>query len=304
MEFTKDQLDSSLAGLKDLQKSLEASQQGKILQKSEVPSNSPGDDQLNKSSGPANDQDGMAYGPQYSGKEGGQASGRKDESYEKAGDYKDDDDEKMKKMKMAKMEKACPDDEEDDEKMSKMKDGHNMSKMDMDKMEKMKYSHADDGSENSLLKSFQEDGELKKAIDVSKFLGSLVEKTTNHLSKIDGRLEKSFSHMLEQSNSQNQVIQLLSGELDSLKKSFEQVLNQPAYAPRSMGAGINAISRGPDDLNKSMAPNRDPMMLKKSILNSMMKDVESGTLDAGTLIKYETTNEISEENFRHYGPRA
>ncbi len=294
MEFTKEQLDSSLAGLKDLQKSLEASQHGKIMQKSttpasqekEVPSNSSSEIDLNKS-GNANKLSGNSTGPQYDGKEGSQASERKDESYEKAGDYKDDDDEKMSKMK-----KDDDKDEDKDDDMKKKKD--------------MKYSHADDGDDSSLVKSFTEDGELKKAIDVSKFLGSLVNKTTECLDQMDSRLHKSFSHLLEQSNVQNQVIQQLAVENAELKKSFDNVLSQPAYAPRSagVGVGLNAVGRGPDDLNKSMAPNRDPMVLKKSILNRMMKDVESGSLNASDLIKYETTNEISEEHFRSYGPQA
>ncbi len=293
MEFTKEQLDSSLAGLKDLQKSLESSQHGKILQKSttpadqekEVPSNTGGENDLNKS-GAANKLSGNETGPQYDGKEGGQASERKDESYEKAGDHKYDDDEKMSKMK-----KDDDDDDKDDKK---------------EKMEKMKYSHADDGDESSLVKSFTEDGELKKAIDVSKFLGSLVNKTTECLDQMDSRLHKSFSHLLEQSNVQNQVIQQLAVENSELKKSFDQVLSQPAYAARSagVGVGLNAVGRGPDDLNKSMSPNLDPRVMKKSILNGMMKDVESGSLNAQDLIKYETTDEISEEHFRHYGQRT
>lgn len=167
-------------------------------------------------------------------------------------------------------------------------------------MEKMNYSHASE--ESDLLKSFQEDGQLKKAIDVSDFLKSLVEKTTLHLSAVDGRLEKSFSHLLEIFDSQNEVITNLAEKYEGLQKSFNDVLAQPVGAPRSVGNGILPIGRGPGDLNKSQINN--PVLLRKSILNKMSLAFEKGEIRDTEIIKFESTGEISNENLARFGSQG
>jgi len=304
VEFTKEQLDNSLANLKNLEKSLEASQSGELLKKSdpnaennqkqeEGSDNGSGEKDLNKS-GAANQLEGDKFGPQYSGTEGGHASERKDESYEKGGDKdmsKMSDEEKKKYM----------------EKMKKM-GGHDDMKKAKD-MEKMKYSHADEEGEeeNSLLKSFSENGELKKAVDVSSFLKSFLERNCEHLQNVDNRLEKSFVHLLETNQTQNVVIAKLADNLETMQKSLDQITTGAIAGPKSFGinGGVNAIQRNQGDLNKSMNENqnRNPDIMKKSILNSMMLDVEKKAYPIENLIKFEATNEISEQDLAHYGKR-
>lgn len=293
MEFTKDQLNTSLANLKNLEKSLEASQSGELLKKSdpnaesnqkqeEGSDNGSGNEDLNKSDA-ANKLDGMQYGPQHSGKEGDHASDRKDESYEKGGDKdmsKMSDDEKKAYM----------------EKMKKMKGSDNMKK-----------SESVEGEEdNSLLKSFSENGEVKKAVDVSSFLKSFLERNCEHLQNVDSRLEKSFIHLLETNQIQNNVISKLADNLETMQKSLDQITTGAIAGPKSFGVhgGVNAIQRGQGDLNKSMGENKpNADIMKKSILNNMMRDVENKSYPIENLIKFESTNEISEQDLAHYGKR-
>lgn len=178
-------------------------------------------------------------------------------------------------------------------------------------MHNMAYSHAtDENDTNSLVKSFQEDGELKKAIEVSDFLKSLVDKTTSHLSSVndhlqtvDSRLEKSFSHLLETIQTQNKVIINQGEQIEGLQKSFNDVLNQPVGVPRSLGNSVVPVGRVPGDFSKSLN-DQNPMLLKKSILRNMTKAVEAGDLHDIDLIKFETTGEISNDNLNRFGSQG
>ena len=148
--------------------------------------------------------------------------------------------------------------------------------------------------ESDLVKSFEEDGNLKKAIDVSDFLKSLVGKTTDSIGAMDDRLEKSFGKIFELSTMQNAVIKSLALQVDGLSKSLGELRGVPAGMPRS--AGVSPVHRGAGDLNKSQGSQPDPQFLRKSILSKMGTAVQKGELDAMSLIKFETTGEISAED--------
>ena len=305
MEITEEGLKSSLNELQDLEKSHKADGIGEPLKKSaETPAvadveNSGGEEGLSKAGGEHTGEQG--HGEMY------KAYDMKKKDYESDMDY----DERMKKMgahdDMAKMHGGASTGYHGEAKKMEGESDHsyeirkkNMAVHSGD-MHKMAYSHANE--ENDLLKSFQEDGQLKKAIDVSDFLKSLVEKTTLHLSSVDERLEKSFSLLLETIETQNSVITNQSTQIEGLQKSFEQVLNQPVGSPRSVGGGVLPIGRGPGDLNKSQA-SQNPMLLRKSILNKMAAAFERGEIRDTDLIKFESTGEISNENLSRFGSQG
>ena len=192
MEITEEGLKSSLNELQDLEKSHKATDIGEPLKKSaETPAaadvgKSDNETDLNKGGGAPAGKGGHEdmYKAHYMKKMAGESDHDYDNRMKKAHDYDGD----MKKMgpydhmnknydhggehvkpstgyhgEMSKMEGESDHDYEIRMKnMAEAKPGH---------MEKMAYSHA--GEENDLLKSFQEDGQLKKAIDVSDFLKSL-----------------------------------------------------------------------------------------------------------------------------------
>lgn len=273
MEITEEALKSSLTELQDLEKSHNATGISEPLKKADVEI-SASEEELNKGGGEHTSEQG--HGDMYKGHNMKKMDDESDHDYE----------ERMKKMK-------------------KMGDHDDMKKMgDHGDMNKMKYSQADDSDqENELLKSFQQDGQLKKAIDVSDFLKSLVEKTTDHLSAVDGRLEKSFSHLLEIVESQNTFIADMATKYEGLQKSFNEVLAQPMGGPRSLGHAVSPVGRGPGDLNKSQF-SQDPAQLRKSILNKMTLACEKGEIRDVELIKFESTGEISNENLTRFGSQG
>ena len=150
-------------------------------------------------------------------------------------------------------------------------------------------------AENELVKSFQENGDLKKAIDVSDFLKSLVNQTTDSIGSMDERLNKSFGAMFDMNIKQNDIIKSLGDQVIELSKSLGELRGVPAGAPRSVG--ISPVGRNEGDLAKSGASdNINPQELRKSILNRMTMAVEAGELDSLAVVKFDATGEVSEEN--------
>jgi len=301
MEITEEALKSSLNELQDLEKSQNDAGIGEPLKKSaEIPAaadveNSGGEEDLNKAGGEHTSEQG--HGDMYKMQGHDEPEEAYHERMKKMGDHGD----------MAKMHGGASTGYHGEPTKMEGESDHsyeirkkNMAVPSGD-MHKMAYSQA--GEENDLLKAFQEDGQLKKAIDVSDFLKSLVERTTLHLSAVDERLEKSFSILLETIDAQNEVIAKQTTQLEGLQKSFENVLSQPVGGPRSLGHGIQPIGRGPGDLNKGQN-NQNPMALKKSILNNMMLACEKGEIRDTDLIKFESTGEISNENLSRFGSQG
>lgn len=311
MEITKDALKSSLNELQDLEKSHKATGIGEPLKKSaETPADADvensGETDLSKGGGHED-----LYKAHYMKKMAGESDHDYDNRMKKGHDYDDDMSKKYDHSGTAPEhvkpstgyhgESGKMEGESDHDYQIRMKNATGAGHEGDSHMEKMKYSQASE--ESDLLKSFQEDGQLKKAIDVSDFLKSLVEKTTLHLSSVDSRLEKSFSHLLEITEVQNKVITDLVDKYEGFQKSLNDVLAQPVGGPRSVGNSVFPVGRNPGDLNKSNN-GQHPVLLKKSILNKMSLAFEKGEIRDTELIKFETTGEISNENLARFGSQG
>lgn len=143
--------------------------------------------------------------------------------------------------------------------------------------------------------SMEKDETVEKAVEVSDFLKSFVGAMGAEIDMIDARLEKSFG---EQNGTNVLLIKALgnlSKQVSAIAEKVGAISDAPAAAPKSVRAGgVKVLEKG---LGKGAAPTvTDPNDLRKSILVALEGLVKKGEVPASSLIKFESTNEISVED--------